>query len=168
MEPTIFLGGLPYAPDVNRLKDTYPISELREGRIIPHEELSAIIQSPARAGRYYAVCNAWVNSIKNSHGIILVWERKEGLKVLAPDGVLSFAETRTRQKLKQTGKALRLFSWVERKRLDATGQQRLDHQLRVASIIKASIDGAKKELACDLAPIKSLPKIVLPADSAKA
>ena len=157
-ESVVFNGGLPYGPDVNRLKETFPVAKLAEGTILTHEELEAVVRQKRGTQRYYGVVNSWMKQQKNDNGIFMVWEASTGVKVLDPAGVLHCAETRTRQKIKQTGKAIRTFGWVDRSRLDETGQKRLDHQMRVASVIKQSIESAKKELAIDLAPVKSLPK----------
>ena len=160
-EAVLFRGGVPYALDVNRLNEAFPVSTLAEGTVIEHAQLEAVLNERRGSQRYYGVVNAWIGKQKHVNGIILTWEPSTGLKVLNPADVLQYAESRTRQKIKQTGKAIRLFAWVDRTRLDETGQKRLDHQMRVANAIKTSIDSARKELAVDLAPIKSLPKLKL-------
>jgi hypothetical protein len=157
-ESVIFNGGMPYGPDVNRLKETFPVTKLTEGTIIRHEELEAVVRQQRGSQRYYGVINSWMSQQKNANGIFMVWEPATGIKVLNPAEILSHAETKTRQKIKQTGKAIRTFGWVDRNRLDETGQKRLDHQMRVANAIKQSIESARRELSVDIAPVKSLPK----------
>jgi hypothetical protein len=153
-----FTGGVPYAVDVARLKESYPVPKLTEGLVITHADLEKIVNAKAGTGRYYGVINSWISQMKNSNGIFIVWQPNVGIKVLDPSEIMSHGETTTRQKIGQVGKALKTFAWVDRKRLDQTGQQRLDHQLRVASAIKDSLNTARRELAIDLSPVKSLPK----------
>lgn len=158
MSVMIYKSGLPYGPDIRRLDEAFPVSSLTEGRVIKHEELEAVLELKRTSSRYYAVVRSWISHCRNSDNIFLVWEPRVGLKVLPPAEVLDHAETKTRQKIRQTARAIRLFGWVDRGRLDEVGQRRLDHQLRVAGAIKDSLDAAKKQLAVELAPAKSLPK----------
>jgi hypothetical protein len=154
----VFTGGVPYSVDVNRLIESFPADGLEEGRVITHEELEASVGLQRGAQRYYGVINSWISKIKSETGIFMVWEQGDGVRVLAPSGVLEHAETITRQKIKQTKRAVNTFAWVKRDRLNEVGRQRLDHVMRVGNAIKESIDSARRQLAVELAPVKSLPK----------
>ena len=154
----IFTGGVPYAIDVKRLSEAFPTDQLTEERVISHEELEGALSMDRGSQRYYGVCNSWIAKVKNETGIYMVWDQGSGIKVLTPAMLLGHAETRTRQKIKQTGRAIKTFAWVQRDRLDETGQQRLDHQMRVANALKSAIDTTRRELAVELAPVKCLPK----------
>lgn len=158
MSRTTIVIGMPYGPDIKRLQEQWPLTSLAEGTVIKHEDLAKALFIPKGSHRYYAVINAWIAKTKNENGIFIVWDQTIGIKVLSPAEILTFAEERTRQKIRQTGRAIRNFAWVDRARLDEVGQQRLDHQVRVANVLKGAMESAKKELAVDLAPIKSLPK----------
>lgn len=157
-EATIFRGGIPYGPDVQRLSEAFAVPSLVEGLMITHEELEKILELKRGNSRYYAVINSWISKQKNENSIIIVWESRVGLKVLDPASILNHAEVRTRQKAGQLNRAVKLFGWVRRDRLDDTGQKRYDHQVRVAAVLAQAVTSAKKELAIELAPIKSLPK----------
>lgn len=160
MKQRLMRTGTPYALDVKRLTEHWPVPELTEGRVIPHEELAGVLNIEAGTQRYYGVVNSWRKRMLKECGVFMVWEASAGVTVLPPAGVLHHAETRTRQKIRQTGKAIRTFAWVDRERLDDTGKARLDHQMRVAAALQTATDAAKRQLAVELAPIKSLPKRV--------
>lgn len=153
-----FKGGIPYGVDVRRLCEAFPVPSLTEGREIPHHSLEEIVNVPKGHQRYYAVVNSWITQMRNSNGIFIVWRPTIGIKVLPPEGVLEHAETRTRQKIRLTKRAISTFAWVDSKRLDATGQKRLDHITRNLTVLKDQLVAAQKATAIDLAPIKSLPK----------
>jgi hypothetical protein len=153
-----FLGGVPYAVDVNKLKETYPVPKLIEGLLISHDELEKVVNAKAQSGRYYGVVNSWISQIKNSNGIIIEWEPSKGVRVLNPAEVLESTEKRVSRKIGQTGRAIKGFAWVDRNRLDDVGQRRLDHQVQVASKLKTVLAAHKKESAIDIAPVQSLPK----------
>lgn len=158
MAAMVFRGGLPYGPDIKRLDDAFPVDSLTEGRVIEHGELEKILTCKRGSSRYYGVIDTWIGQRRSANGIVLVWEPTRGLKVLNPAEILEHAEVRTRQKIRQTGRAIRIFGLVDRERLDGTGQKRLDHQMRVVSTLKESLESSRKQLAIELAPVKSLPK----------
>lgn len=151
-----FRGGIPYQVDVNRLKDAFPITSLAEGRVIKHDDLERVVKVRPGAQRYYGVINSWIGQMKHANGIFMVWEPSVGIKVLNPADILTFAETRTRQKMRQTRKAIQHFAWVDRSRLNDMDQQRLDHKMRISAAIRDSLLAANKELAVILAPVKSI------------
>jgi hypothetical protein len=159
MEARLFFGGMPYGIDIKRLEEAFPVKKLAEGRVIEHDALSAALGEKRGTSRYYGVINAWIGRMLNSNGIYIAWQPGDGIKVLDPAGVLNRAETITRQKMRQTGKAVKIFAWVDRSRLDSIGQQRLDHQIRVAQAIKTALDEKRREFAVELGPVKSLPRL---------
>jgi hypothetical protein len=154
----IFRSGVPYQIDINRLMETFPVTSLTEGRVIEHEALEPIVKAARGSQRYYGVINSWIGKVKNSHGIFIVWEPSIGIKVLPPADILNYAETKTRQKIGQTGKAIKHFAWVDRSRLSVLDQQRLDHRTRVTQAIQDALHTARKDLTVRLAPIESLPQ----------
>jgi hypothetical protein len=154
----VFRGGVPYAVDVKRLIEAFPVPSLTEGRVINHIQLEGVLDMAKGAHRYYAVVNSWIAHMKNENGIFMVWEPAVGVTVLDPAGILSFAENRTRHKLRQTGRAVKDFGWVNRNRLDSIGQQRFDHINRVASAAADASKSALKGMSISLAPVKSLPR----------
>jgi hypothetical protein len=154
----IFRNGIPYGPDLKRLDDYFPASELTEGRVIPVGELEAAISENRGTSRFYGVITAWRNRQRNDNGIYIKWEPRVGLKVLSPAEILGHAETLTRRGIRHTGRGIKTFGYVDRERLDHVGQKRLDHQCRIITALKGSMDQANKQLAIDLAPVQSLPK----------
>lgn len=154
----IFRGGVPYAVDVKRLSEAFPVPSLTEGRIIKHVQLEDVLDLKKGGHRYYSVINSWLSHMKNENGIVMVWEPSEGVTVLDPAGILAYTENRTRHKIRQTIKAAKGAAWVPENRLDPIGQQRLLHFRRLASNMCDSLDAARREMAVSLAPVKSLPK----------
>ncbi len=156
----VYTGGIPYALDVKRLMEAFPLEKLEEGSTISHESLVGVLNLAQGSPRYYGVIDSWVRKMRNETGVFMVWAHGDGLTVLSPTGLLGHAETRTRQKIRQTKRAIGIFGWVQqrRDRLNETGKARLDHQIRIANALKAAADSTMKELACELAPVISLPR----------
>jgi hypothetical protein len=149
---------MPYGPDLRRLNEAIPLAELSEGKTFTHEQLEGIVNEKRGTGRYYAVLNSWMKQQKKSNGVLMRWQPSVGIVVQDPADKLKSVESRMHQKLKQTGRAAGEIIFVDRSRLDETGQRRLDHETRRAHAIKDWADGERKQLAIELAPVKSLPK----------
>jgi hypothetical protein len=154
---SIFRGGIPYGMDVNRLKEAFPVPTLVEGRVINHSELQEVLSNPSTS-RYYCVVNSWRREMKNMNAVHIVWESKIGLKILDPAQLYGHTKKGIKQKFRQVGRKLKALDWVDRKRLNPVGQQAFDHDIQVRSKVAAALESANKDLAVDLAPVKSLPK----------
>lgn len=161
-ETKLFTGGIPYGPDVKRLCEAFPVPALTEGLVIRHGQLEEVLGYKRGTGRYYGVIKSWIGRQQNENSIIVRWEPATGLRVLDPAGVLHRSESQVRQKISQTVRAVKLFAWVDRKRLDENGQKRLDHQVQIVNRVTEALRSAKKDLAVEIAPVKSLPKRALP------
>jgi hypothetical protein len=96
--------------------------------------------------------------MQNNYGVNIVWEPGDGVRVLNPAEMLGYAETKTRQKFRQTGRALRLFDHVDNNRLDEMGQKRLTHMQVVRVRIGQALRDAQRDFSVPLAPIRSLPR----------
>lgn len=154
--PTV-VNGIPYGPDILRLEETF--GQRQEDEIITHAELTEVLRIDATNGRYYAVVNAWRRRLKTQRNIDTTWERNIGLKILNPADRLRISETDIQRGIRKTGRGFRRMAIIPRERLDEVGQRRFDHALQVASKLMTATRDANKELAVDLAPIKSLPKL---------
>lgn len=150
------VAGIPYGPDIRKLEETFPNPQ--EDQVIKSEELEKIIRVPQKTGRFYGVINAWRRRLRNERNIDSEWVQGVGVKILNPADRLKVSEGNIKQGIRRTGRAFKRLGIVPRERLDAVGQQRYDHALQVASKLIIAGRDAKKELAIDLAPVKSLPK----------
>lgn len=149
-------GGLPYGPQVRKLEDNYPVPE--ENRIISHNELSEIIGENHGTKRYYGVINSWRKTLLNELGIDTAWLPSEGLKILDPSDRLHHSEADFKSSLRKAKRSVRRLAATPRDRLDDIGKRRYDHAAIVMAKIKLEAEHAQKQLAIDLAPVKSLPK----------
>lgn len=148
--------GIPYGPDILRLDEVF--GQRQEDEVITHEEFTSTLRIDAANGRYYAVINAWRRRLKKERNIDTAWERNVGLKILNPADRLRQSECDIQRGIRKTGRGFRRMAIIPRERLDEVGQRRYDHALQVASKLMTATRDANKELAVDLAPVKSLPK----------
>lgn len=148
--------GIPYGPDIRKLEEAYPNPE--EDQVIKSEEFEKVIRVPQKTSRFYGVINTWRRRLRADRNIDSEWVQGVGVKILNPADRLKLSEGNIKQGIRHTGRAFRRLGVVPRERLDAMGQARYDHAVQVASKLTVAGREAKKELAIDLAPIKSLPK----------
>jgi len=154
----LFAGAVPYGPDIKKLEARFPVETLEEGMLIEHEILEAVINQKRGTSRYYGVVNSWRLRIRNQTAVFITWEMGKGLVVLPPHGVQGHAEAKTRQKIRQTARAIALFKWVDRSRLNDIGQRRFDHQTRLLELMRQQMETTKRQIAIELVPVRSLPK----------
>lgn len=152
----VVVAGIPYGPDIRKLDETFPNPQ--EDQIIKSEDFEKIIRTPQHTQRFYGVINAWRRRLRADRNIDSEWVRGVGVKILNPADRLKVSEGNIKHGIRKTNRAYRRLAVTPRDRLDAVGQQRYDHQLQVAAKLIAAGREAKKELAIDLAPVKSLPK----------
>lgn len=150
------VAGIPYGPDIRKLEEAFPNPQ--EDQVIKSEEFESIIKTPQKTGRFYGVINAWRRRLRAERNIDSEWVQGVGVKILNPADRLKVSETNIKQGIRKTGRAFRRLAITPRDRLDAVGQQRYDHQLQVGVKLTAAGREAKKELAIDIAPVRSLPK----------
>lgn len=156
MKPAILVNGIPYGPDIRRLEETYPSPQ--EDQIITSDEFEKLLRIPQKTSRFYGVINAWRRRLRADRNIDSEWVPSVGVKILNPADRLKVSEGNIKHGIRKTSRAYRRLAITPRERLDEVGQQRYDHQMLVAAKLVAAGRDAKKELAIDLAPVKSLPK----------
>ena len=157
MDATI-CNGVPYGPDIKILQEAWPVPALIEGLVITHEQFAQALGYGWKSSRFYAVIRAWCHREYSEHGIFMAWEQKIGLRVLDPASKLLHGEGRIRGGLRRTKRGIKIVASVDGSRLDEMGKKRLDHDRHIAAVLNDALDSAKKQLAIDLAPIKSLPR----------
>lgn len=152
----VVVAGIPYGPDIRKLEEAFPNPQ--EDQVIKSEEFEKIIRVEQKTSRFYGVINAWRRRLRNERNIDSEWVPSVGVKILNPADRLKVSETNIKHGIRKTNRAYRRLAITPRERLDEVGQQRYDHQMQVAAKLVSAGREAKKELAIDLAPVKSLPK----------
>jgi len=137
-EKTLFFGGLPTEPDVKKIKEAYPDSELVTGKLIPYQDIAELIKQPFGTSRFRTVTNAWRKDVEKLTNKIIGVEPNIGFKVLSEPEKVVYGG----QKLKMAGRAARR-SYVIAARTDVlqltdTERARLNHQTTICGKIIAS------------------------------
>lgn len=155
-------GGLPYGPDVRKLEEAFPTPE--EGQIIGHDEFEKVLKMKRGSARYYGVINKWRGNSTSKSGLFperdidTEWISGVGLKVLAPAERLHHGERDTRASIRHRTRARNRTLATPRDRLDDIGQRRYDLDAKAHAMARESDIALRRQIAIDLAPVKSLPK----------
>lgn len=64
-EAKLFNGGVPTAPDVKKLRDSFDSRMVVGGQTVTHEEIETVIDSKRGTSRYRSVISAWRKEIEN-------------------------------------------------------------------------------------------------------
>lgn len=155
-DATVWKNGLPYEPEVRKLETRY--EQLDEGIVIPHAEMEQLLGLPRSAKRYFGIINSWRAKLLRTRNIDTEFERGNGLKILPPEDRLAVSERDFHFSARALGRSLRRTTMVPRDRLNEVGKRRADHIEKRVAFAYQSVSEARKQLAIDLAPVKSLPK----------
>ena len=158
----IWKGGLPYGPQVQRLRDSFPNPE--EEKLFSHNEFEALLGEVRGSQRYYGIINSWRKYLINTLGIDSDWNPGEGLLILPPAKRLECGERDTKRGIRRVKRGIRRTAATPRDRLDEIGKARYDHAAMAYAKMIPALDEGRKALAVDIAPVKSLPKPKLVQD----
>jgi len=157
------VNSIPYGPDIKLLQETWPVARLQLGFTIHYDEFSQVLGYDRHSSRFYSVIRSWCHLEDREHGIFMAWEPKIGLRVLGQSGKLMGAELKTARGCRAIRRGKRMIDSVDTEQLDDLGKKRLDHDRHVLAVLYDHISSAQKQLASELAPIKSLPRPSIPS-----
>lgn len=83
MSDNVLIGGMPTAPDVTRLMETFPVSEMAEGDVIKHSAIASALRISKSSTRYRSVVSAWRKKLRIEHNIDVAAETGIGYRVLS-------------------------------------------------------------------------------------
>ncbi len=91
MSQVLVEGGVPVAPDVNRIREAFPDRSLEAGQIIYHGYVQELLGEPPESARYRTVTNRWRRDVEDSVGKVILAVRGVGF-IVADDHAKSESE----------------------------------------------------------------------------
>lgn len=91
----VFLGGLPYEPDLLKLREHVGVPAV--GTLVPYAAIEACLGCSWRSARFKGVCDAWRRKLEAEGNVILVGVAREGFRVLTAPERVRHAESYLRQ-----------------------------------------------------------------------
>jgi hypothetical protein len=143
----MYYRGVPFEPDIKKLRETYPEARLRQGQIIPYHEVERLLHERKDSNRWKGVTNQWRKVVEDETGVILGVERGEGFKVLEEGEKLDLCCSKLRSAAKFARRSYEVASRVATNQLSEEDKLRLDFFVTKSSkIIAASQMRSKKSL----------------------
>lgn len=90
MDSNVLISGMPTAPDVTRLMETFPVSEMTEGEVIKHSAIAGALRVEKKSARYRSVVSAWRKKLRIDHNIDIAAEVGVGYRVLTNSERVSY------------------------------------------------------------------------------
>ena len=119
---SVFRGGMPTGPDVQKLLEEFPTSTLTIGRVITYEEISRVIGVPPKTSRFRTITGVWRKEVENTVDIIMKPHKGQALVILSDSGKLDLASDKYRSATKLAARATVISARIEVKNL-TTGER---------------------------------------------
>lgn len=144
----LFFGGLPTEPDVKKLREMFPESEMKPGKTITYEDVSVIINAPYGSSRFMGVTTQWRKIVEKETNIIIGTKPGEAFVVLSESEKVGLSGDQLRKAGRRARRAWVVSQRIERASLTEEERRRLDHHQGVASnvIASAQLRNGRKQL----------------------
>lgn len=140
----LFLGGVPTAPDVKKLRKAFP--ELVDGQDISHEEVESVLNMDSRSSRYRSVTTAWRKEMLNEENIEVSAVAGVGFRCLTGPERLSTNIKGFRAGTRKQGKSIRRVTMVPAEKLGEQDQAKQLHLMRLGSQIVQQAASVMKQI----------------------
>ena len=138
MSTKLYLGGLPTAPDVKRLRERFPDNALRVGQIVDYADVEATLGCARHTYRFKTVTNRWRKLVEKESGVIIGAMAGKGFAVLDDHQKLDASGAKPRSAARAARRSYVLAGHIDRKNLTDEERGRLDHQGRVSAAVLAA------------------------------
>ena len=143
----LYFGGVPFDPDIRKIREAYPDSSLEEGQVIPYEQIEAVLQVKKGTSRFLGVTNSWRKRVNNeNNGLRIETEPGEGFKVLNEEEKAEYSWKRFREGMKKFRNAFVRSAEVDRSKVSEDTAATLNSiQEKTGSMIATNQIGPKSK-----------------------
>ena len=139
----LFLGGIPTAPDVKKLREAF--DGLEVGAEISHQEVEEITDCDRKSSRYRSVTTAWRKEVLRELNVQIESVPGEGFRILNATERLIHGHKRFSEGTRKQARSIRRVSMIPDKELTQIERSKRDHMQRIgAKIIEHATDFAKQ------------------------
>ncbi len=103
----LFFGGIPTAPDVDTLIETFGVPEI--GILVSYSNVSKVIGVPKDKSRFMSVTSAWRKHLYAEYNIFMKAIMNEGFMAMSPSERITFGSKRMKSKAKGMNQLIELF-----------------------------------------------------------
>lgn len=151
MPGKLFFGGVPTDPEINMLRERYPVADMSPGQVIPYKEVAEVIGCPHGEHRFKTVTGRWRRLVENeTQTVVIGTERGVGFKVLDNTGKIDLGQSKLVTAVRSARRSYKLTATVrgpvndeDKERL--TQLQRRSGALLATAQIKSTVELPKLE-----------------------
>lgn len=143
---SLFVGGIPTAPDVERLEQRFGVP--KEGEFVPYKALAEVIgmhDPDDKAGiartrassRFNTVVHAWRNKLRRQYNVEMKAVPGEGYQVETPSERITDSARRTKLGLRQVNRAANKAARTDRERLSDGERKAADFLSTIGGKLRA-------------------------------
>lgn len=103
---SLFLGGVPTKPDVDRLRKAFGVPAI--GQLIKYDEIESVLNLLRSTFRFQTVVSAWRKALYSENNCFTQAVLRVGIVVLNPDERIQTSRHGVRRAYRLTGRAVRL------------------------------------------------------------
>lgn len=140
----LFLGGVPTAPDVKKLREAFP--QIDEGTDFTHEQIEAVIGLSPKSTRYRCVTLAWRKEMLNGHNVEIVAVPTIGFRALTGPERLDTNVKGFKNGARKQGKHIHRVGMVRAETLSEPEQGKQMHVMRLGAAVIAQASSMLKEI----------------------
>lgn len=144
-----FFGGVPTAPDVEKLLEHFGVPQ---PGVITYSDLSEVLGMRWRTARFRSVVDAWRHRLRREHNISTRAELGEGIRILAEHERADVARDQLRRGARSSAKAVREVRDTRIEQLDEKQRAHHDHVAMVAERIFHATTEAVRQITPPRAP----------------
>ncbi len=140
---SVFRNGVPTAPDVKKLLDTFPVHSMQEGQILSYDDVARIIGVHIRSSRFKTVTAAWRKTLEQTTKIVLKTLSGRGFMVATDRSKLDMAVSKYNTATKMMTKAVVITTKIDTAKLDSSERETMTKLQKNAGLI-AVTNAAKR------------------------
>ncbi len=134
-EQILVEGGVPVAPDVNRIRETFPDKDLEVGQVIYHGEMETLIGESQRSARYRTVTNKWRSEVEYASGKVILAARGVGFEVADDHAKYKESVGRAKTAVHYAKRSLTIATLTDREKLEEGERRRLDSTSLISGML---------------------------------
>jgi len=123
---SLCFGGVPTDPDVKRIRERWPDTELKEGDTISYEDVEETIGSARLDTRFQSVTTRWRRLVFKETGKLLECNPNVGFVVASNGEKLNHGQRKLRSAFKAVRRSAEVTETIDRDKLDNEEKGRLD------------------------------------------
>jgi len=144
----LFFGGVPTDGDIRLLENEYGIPEI--GKIIPYEEVAAVIKYDKDSSRFKTVTQRWRKKIERDHNVIIGTERGIGFVALDNASRVDLGSDKFKYGMKSVRRANKVVSSTDHSDLTDDQVQVAHHVRHVTAALVGAARMESKKLRAQL------------------